>query len=75
MSASASYLLYFFAISESLWLLVFFCSCFVLFEHSTELRETATEQESLQAAYSFSNNTSGCHFWPGHPPFIQEVLI
>ena len=31
----------------------FFCACFVLFERSVKLRETAIEQESLQAAYSF----------------------
>ena len=30
-----------------------FCVCFVLFECSMKLRETAMEQESLQAAYSF----------------------
>ena len=28
-------------------------ACFVLFERSMKLRETAIEQESLQAAYSF----------------------
>ena len=32
---------------------VFFCACFVLFERSVKLRETAIEQENLQAAYSF----------------------
>ena len=32
---------------------VFFCACFVLFERSMKLRETAVEQESLQVAYSF----------------------
>ena len=30
-----------------------FCACFVLFERPVKLRETAIEQESLQAAYSF----------------------
>ena len=30
-----------------------FCACFVLFERSMKLRETAIEQESLQAAFSF----------------------
>ena len=42
----------FFAISRSWWFGVF-CACFVLFERSVKLRETAIEQESLQAAYSF----------------------
>ena len=32
---------------------VFFCVCFVLFERPVKPRETAIEQESLQAAYSF----------------------
>ena len=32
---------------------VFFCACFVPFERPVKLRETAIEQESLQAAYSF----------------------
>ena len=32
---------------------VFFCVCFVLFEHFMKLGKTAIEQESLQAAYSF----------------------
>ena len=43
----------FFAIGGSWWFRGVFCACFVLFERPVKLRETATEQESLQAAYSF----------------------
>ena len=43
----------FFAIGGSWWFRGVFCTCFVLFERSVKLRETAIEQESLQAAYSF----------------------
>ena len=31
-----------------------FCACFALFERSMKLRETAIEQESLQAQAAFS---------------------
>ena len=37
------------------WFRGVFCVCFVLFEGSMKLRETAIEQESLKAAYSFLN--------------------
>ena len=40
----------------------------MLFERPVKLRETAIEQVSLQI-------TSGRHLWPGHPPFIREVLV
>ena len=30
-----------------------FCGCLALFEGSMKLKETATERDSLQAAYSF----------------------
>ena len=43
----------FFAIGGSWWFRGVFCACFVLFERSVKLIETAIEQESLQAAYSF----------------------
>ena len=43
----------FFAIGGSWWFTGVFCSCYVLFERSSKLRETAIEQESLKAAYSF----------------------
>ena len=53
-----------FAIDRSWWSVVFFCACFVQFERSMKLRETAIEQESLQAAYSLFY---GRHLWLGHP--------
>ena len=40
-------------IGLSWWFRGVFCSSLVLFEHSMKPRETAVEQESLQAAYSF----------------------
>ena len=43
----------FFAIGGSWWFRGVFCACFVVFERPVKLRETAIEQESLQAAYSF----------------------
>ena len=43
----------FFAIGGSWWFCGVFCAGFVLFERPMKLRETAIEQESLQAAHSF----------------------
>ena len=43
----------FFVIARPRWFRGVSCVCFVLFECSMRLRETAIEQESLQAAYSF----------------------
>ena len=43
----------FFAIGGSRWFRGVFCACLVMFERFMKLRETAIEQESLQAAYSF----------------------
>ena len=43
----------FFAIGGSWWFRGVFCAYFVLFERSMKLRETAIEQESLQATYSY----------------------
>ena len=50
MSASASCLMPF---SCDQRVIGVFCACFVLFESSMKPRETAVEQEILQAAYSF----------------------
>ena len=44
---------HFFTIGGLWWFCGVFCACFALFERSVKLRETAIEQESLQAAYSF----------------------
>ena len=54
----------FFMIGE-LWQLwgIFYSWCFVF-------RETAIEQESLQAVQSFLTITFGCDLWPSHPRFI-----
>ena len=41
----------FFVIGRSWWFRGVFCARFVLFERLVKLRETAIEQESLQAAY------------------------
>ena len=43
----------FLTIGWSWWFCGVFSACFVLFEHSMKLRQTAIEKESLQASYSF----------------------
>ena len=53
MSVSASGLLPVFRDRRVVVVRGVFCACFVLFECSMKLRETAIEQESLQAAFSF----------------------
>ena len=61
-----------FAIGGSWWFRGVLGACFVPFERSMKLRETAIEQESLQL---FKIITFVSHFWHGHPPFIREVVV
>ena len=63
-------------IGELWWLPGVFCLYSVLFEHSSKLRETATEQKRLQAAY---NNLKSLFpvtiFGPTNPFFIRGVCV
>ena len=75
MNASASCLLHFFH-DQRVMVVVFFVRVLCCL-NPPQLRETAREQKSLPVTgrlQVFEMITSSRHFWPGHPPFMQEVL-